>query len=57
MPSMPSPLRILESLTVDAVAQSRGRRVIAAAPAFDLMVIVALGYFAASPVESLWKFE
>lgn len=51
------PLRILEILTVDAVAQSGGRRVIAAAPAFDLMVIVALGYFAASPVESLWKFE
>lgn len=37
--------------------QSRGRRVPAAAPAFDLMVIVTLGYFAASPVESLWKFE
>ncbi len=36
--------------------QSGGRRV-PAAPAFDLMVIVALGYFAASPVESLWKFE
>lgn len=29
----------------------------AAVPAFGLMVIVALGYFAASPVESLWKFE
>ena len=51
------PLRILESLTVDAVTQSGGRRVPAAAPAFGLMVIVALGYFAASPVESLWKFE
>lgn len=51
------PPRILESLTVDAVTQSGGRRVPAAAPAFDLMVIVALGYFAASPVESLWKFE
>lgn len=37
--------------------QSEGRRVPAAALAFDLMVIVALGYFAASPVESLWKFE
>ena len=51
------PLYILERLTVDAVTQSRGRRVIAAAPVFDLMVIVTLGYFAASPVESLWKFE
>lgn len=51
------PLRILERLTVDAVMQSGGRRVPAAAPAFDLMVIVTLGYFAASPVESLWKFE
>lgn len=51
------PLRILERLTVDAVTQSGGCRVPAAAPAFDLMVIVTLGYFAASPVESLWKFE
>lgn len=51
------PLYILERLTVDAVTQSGGRRVIAAAPVFDLMVIVTLGYFAASPVESLWKFE
>lgn len=50
-------LRILERLTVDAVMQSGGRRVPAAAPAFDLMAIVTLGYFAASPVESLWKFE
>lgn len=37
--------------------QSGGRRMIATAPAFDLMAIVTLGYFAASPVESLWKFE
>lgn len=38
--------------------QSGGRRVPAAAPAFGLLVIVARdGYFAASPVESLWKFE
>ena len=51
------PLRILERLTVDAVMQRGGRRVPAAAPAFDLMAIVTLGYFAASPVESLWKFE
>lgn len=51
------PLRILERLTVDAVMQSGGCRMIAAAPAFGLLVIVALGYFAASPVESLWKFE
>lgn len=50
-------LRILERLTVDAVTQSGGRRVPAAAPAFGLLVIVSLGYFAASPVESLWKFE
>ena len=47
------PLRILERLTVDAVTQSGGRRVPAAAPAFDLMVIVTLGYLAASPVGSL----
>ena len=51
------PPSLLERLTVDAVMQSGGRRVPAAAPAFDLMAIVALGYFAASPVESLWKFE
>lgn len=39
------------------VTQSGGRRMPAAAPAFSLMVIVTLGYLAASPVESLWKFE
>ena len=50
------PLRV-ESFAFSAVTQNGDRRVIAAAPVFDLMVIVTLGYFAASRVESLWKFE
>lgn len=50
------PLRV-ESFAFSAVTQNGDRRMAAAVPVFGLMVIVALGYFAASPVESLWKFE
>ena len=52
------PLYILERLTVDAVTQSGGRRVPCSSPRFRSDGDCgAIGYFAASPVESLWKFE